>query len=260
MSFINTNLKFLRRQKGLTQEELAEKLGVTRSSLGAYEEGRAEPKIGLLRTMAQFFSIAVDELIGTEISSEIVTSMPSPGKDLEGKNLRVLAITVDSQNRENIELVPVKAAAGYLNGYADPEYIADLPRFRLPILPGGTTYRAFEITGDSMLPLSGGTIIVGEYIDNWKILKSGTPCVVITRNDGIVFKRVENFLAVGAHFTLRSDNPMYPPYNVESGEVLEIWKARAFISTDFPDGDLTLQNLANVVMDLKRDVKRLEEK
>lgn len=259
MSFINTNLRFLRRQKGLTQEELAEKLGITRSSLGAYEEGRAEPKIGLLRTMAQFFSIGVDALIGDEMNAP-VNNQSQTGVDTEGKNLRVLAITVDSQNRENIELVPIKAAAGYLNGYADPEYIADLPRFRLPVLPSGTTYRAFEITGDSMLPLSGGTIIIGEYIDNWKLLKSGTPCVVITRNEGIVFKRVENFLSVGAHFTLRSDNPMYPPYNVETGEVLEIWKARAFISTDFPDGDMTLQKLANVVMDLQRDVRRMEKK
>ena len=93
MHFINTNLKFLRRQKGLTQEELAEKLGITRSSLGAYEEGRAEPKIGLMRTMAQFFSMGVDELIGTDLATPATKEVLVQAKEQEretGANLRVL--------------------------------------------------------------------------------------------------------------------------------------------------------------------------
>ena len=59
----------------------------------------------------------------------------------DSTSVKVLSITVDKQDRENIELVPQKAAAGYLNGYADPEYLEDLPKFQIPTLNGTGTYR-----------------------------------------------------------------------------------------------------------------------
>ena len=59
--------------------------------------------------------------------------------------------------------VPVKAAAGYLAGYADPEFIDELNTFTLPMLAPGK-YRAFEIVGDSMLPTQSGSVIVGERV------------------------------------------------------------------------------------------------
>jgi hypothetical protein len=58
-------------------------------------------------------------------------------------NLRVLSISVDKEDNENIEMVPLKASAGYLNGYADPEYVAQLPKFYLPMFKQGT-YRGFR--------------------------------------------------------------------------------------------------------------------
>ena len=72
-----------------------------------------------------------------------------------------------------IHLVPVKAAAGYLAGYADPEFIDELNTFTLPMLAPGN-YRAFEIVGDSMLPTPSGSVIVGEKIDNVEEVKQTT--------------------------------------------------------------------------------------
>src|SRR5690606_251955 len=103
--------------------------------------------------------------------------------------VRVLSITVDEEDRENIELVPVKASAGYLNGYADPEFIRELPRFHLPIFKQGT-YRAFELKGDSMLPLQPGTIVVGEFVEDWKNIKPGETYIIISKSEGVVYKRV----------------------------------------------------------------------
>src|SRR5690606_26903848 len=104
-------------------------------------------------------------------------------------NLRVLSVTVDANNNENIELVPVLASAGYLNGYNDPEYVKELPKFSLPMFNQGT-YRAFEIKGDSMLPLPSGTFIVTEYVENWQDIKAGQTYVIVSRNDGVVYKRI----------------------------------------------------------------------
>src|SRR3546814_7467339 len=97
-----------------------------------------------------------------------------------GGNLRVLAISVDKSNNENVEFVPVKAKAGYASGgYSDPEYIAGLPRFSIPNLPRNGTYRIFPITGDSMLPVPDGSEVTGRFIEDWRALKTDTPCVVV---------------------------------------------------------------------------------
>ena len=86
---------------------------------------------------------------------------------ITGQKLRVLATTVDRNNEENIELVPEKAKAGYARGFADPEFIGDLPVFRLPFLSSNKKYRTFQITGDSMLPIPDKSWVTGEFVQDW---------------------------------------------------------------------------------------------
>lgn len=267
---INTNLKFWRRELGLTQAQIADKLGIKRSLVGAYEEGRAEPRLATLVNMARLFNISLDQLATTDFSkrknAKAASAMRQHGATnaaelpaVEGSNLRVLALTVGQDARENIELVPQKAAAGYLNGYADPEFIEELPRFRLPMLASTGSYRAFEIAGDSMLPLASGTTIVGRYVDDWSTIKDGTPCIVVSAREGIVFKRVYNKLKQDALFSLHSDNPVYAPYNVSVEEVIEIWEAKSYISSTFPIGGVSLEHLAGLVLDLTQQVKTMQK-
>ena len=262
---INTNLKFWRRELGLTQAQLADKLNIKRSLVGAYEEGRAEPRLATLVNMARLFNIPLDSLATTDFTkkkyAKTAAALREAGPPVEPsdeKPLRVLAFTVGPDEKENIELVPLKAAAGYLNGYADREFIEELPRFRLPMLPGTGTYRAFEISGDSMLPLTSGTTIVGRYVDDWSALKDGTPCIVVSQKDGIVFKRVYNKLKQNALFALHSDNPTYSPYDLKAEDILEIWEAKSYISNTFPIGGVTLENLASLVLDLTQQVKTMQ--
>jgi len=274
---INTNLKFWRRELALTQAQMADKLGIKRSLVGAYEEGRAEPRLATLVNMARLFGISLDQLVTTDFSkkknakaaasmrqSELATAGANGSDDDQpeppgGGKLRILALTVDKDQNENIELVPQKAAAGYLNGYADPEYLEVLPKFRLPMLPQNGTYRAFEISGDSMLPITSGTVIVGRYVDDWAGIKDGTPCIVVSSKDGIVFKRVYNKLRHNAMFALHSDNQQYSPYDVNVSDVVEIWEAKSYISNTFPAADLSLERVASLVLDLQKQVAMLRK-
>ena len=274
---INTNLKFCRRELALTQAQMAEKLGIKRSLVGAYEEGRAEPRIATLVNMARLFGITLDQLVTTDFSkkknTKIIGSLPAPDPNAPAADaddnpepptpaaagkLRVLAFTVDKDQNENIELVPQKAAAGYLNGYADREYLEVLPKFRLPMLSSTGTYRAFEIAGDSMLPIASGTVIVGRYVEDWSSVKDGTPCIVVSSRDGIVFKRVFNKMRSGAMFVLHSDNPHFSPYDVPADDVLEIWEAKSYISSTFPIAELSLERVASLVLDLQQQVALLK--
>ena len=59
-------LRFLRKEKGFTQEELAEKLCVSRTAVSKWESGRGLPSIESLRDIASLFSLSIDELISGE--------------------------------------------------------------------------------------------------------------------------------------------------------------------------------------------------
>lgn len=257
MSLISENIRFLRKRKSLTQEQLAERIGIKRSLVGAYEEGRAEPGLSTLLMLAKVFDLSVDTLISEELWLE-ENLKASQQKDIEGKKLRVLSITVDKDDRENIHLVPQKASAGYLNGYADPEYVSELPQFYLPIFNDGT-YRAFEIKGDSMLPLVSGTIIIGRYVEDWRAIKDDKTYVLVTKTEGLVYKRVFNHIKNNQTLSLVSDNKVYESYDVKADEINEVWEAKAFISTDFPKTDMSLEKLSSMVIKLQEEIKNMKE-
>ncbi len=255
---LNENIRVLRKRLSLTQDQFAQRLEIKRSLVGAYEEGRAEPKLELLQKMAEVFSLSVDELIGKQFSSDSVL----PERKISN-NKEIVVLTVDSSQRENIELVQHKAAAGYLNGFADAEYVKELPRFHLPMLKQGS-YRAFEISGDSMLPLLPGTIVVGEYVDELRNIKSGKTYILVTQREGVIYKRVFNYLDDNGTLFLVSDNRQYAPYQLSGSEVMEVWMAKAYISVQFPDvndkPDISVEQLAGVVLDLQKEILDLKSK
>jgi transcriptional regulator with XRE-family HTH domain len=254
MSIISTNIKFLRKKKGLTQQQFADQIGIKRSLVGAYEEDRADPKYDLLRKIALYFDISVDDFI-----NETINEKWAPKPKGNPANLRILSISVDKEDNENIEMVPVKASAGYLNGYADPEYVAQLPKFYLPMFKQGT-YRAFEIKGDSMLPLVSGTVIIGEYVENWGDVKAGDTYVVLSKTEGIVYKRIGNKYRDNKKLKLMSDNPVYDPYEVSGEDILEIWKAKAYLSTHLPmpTPEPSIENLTSMMSEMQKSISKLQ--
>lgn len=254
MGKISENIKYLRKKQGLTQQQFADAMEIKRSLVGAYEEERAEPKYDLLNKFAAYFELSMDDLINETIND---TWKPKPKSD--ASNVRILSITVDKDDNENIELVPVKASAGYLNGYGDPEFVGSLPRFSLPIFKQGT-YRAFEIKGDSMLPLPSGAIIISEYVENWNDLKPGETAVVVSKNEGVVYKRMGSKLKQDKGLKLVSDNPVYEPYYVLADDIVEIWKAKAYISTELPqpNPEPTMESLTSMMAQMQRSISQLK--
>lgn len=261
--FFGSNVKFLRIRQKLTQEQLAEKLSMTRSKLNCIETGQTKsPSIEDMLKFSAHFKISLDTLIKIAISKlgELKIRELEAGNDvyINGGNLRVLAITVDKENHEQVEYVPIKAKAGYRAGYSDPEFIASLPKYSLPNLPKQATLRIFPTEGDSMLPIPPGSDITGEYISDWSSIKPQTPCIVILKNtQDFVFKLVS--LQPNAVFLLESMNPVYKPYTVEADEVLEIWRFHSFTSREVPepasDVSLILHELKSLRKDLKKNQK-----
>jgi len=259
--FWASNLKFLRKRRKLSQDMLAAILGMTRAKLNAHENGHSKsPVIEDLLRCADYFRMSVDTLLRVDLStfSELKIRDLEAGNDvfLSGSKVRVLATTVSSDNEENIEMVPIKAKAGYLGGFGDPEYLSTLPVFNLPNLPKDKKYRMFQTEGDSMLPIADGAFVIGSYLSEWRLTKE-TPCVVVTTSEGISFKML-SFLPEERAFLLRSLNPIFSPYQVDAQEVQEIWKFEYYMSDEFPQETLTLQQIGIGISEINRKLGMMQ--
>ena len=248
MSLAGQNLKYLRKLRGWTQEEFATKLGIKRSLIGAYEEERADPRLDVLEILADIFKLSLDELLLKDLSDTTGTYL--------SRRRQQKMMTAE---RNVIHFVPVKAAAGYLASYADTEFIDELNTFTLPMLAGGN-YRAFEIIGDSMLPTPSGSIIVGEKIENTDDIKNSQAYIVVSRNEGIVYKRVEKSGRSKNKLTLVSDNPQYQPYQVNAEDVVEMWQAQMVISKVAMQQRWDVNSLASMVNNLQNQVSSMKKK
>jgi transcriptional regulator with XRE-family HTH domain len=229
---VQTNLKFLRKKKSLTQEVLAEALGISRSKLAGYELN-INPPIETLVKISDYLRVSLDILVKEDLSSYTeykLRELLETDQFLRGRNLRILATTVDDQGRELIEVVSQRAKASYLAGFSDPEFIAELPRFALPFLPMDKKHRVFQVDGDSMLPIPDGAWIVCEYMDDWTVIKDGERYVIVTEQDGVTFKIAYNQIKEARKLLLCSANPIYVPFEVEAEQIREVWKYRLAMS------------------------------
>jgi transcriptional regulator with XRE-family HTH domain len=260
---IGNNLKQLRKRLKRSQEEVAQDLGLTRSTYSGYENGVAQPNLEVLVACSDYFKISIDDLVRKDLEKfteqEWEKLEQGVQVDLKGQKLRVLTTLVNQENEELIEMIPQKASAGYVSGYADPDYLKVLPTFHLPFLSKSKKYRSFPVKGDSMPPVVEGSYVVGEFVQNWMTIRSGTPCVVVTKDEGIVFKVIHNLLETSQSFQLCSTNTFYKPYQVHANDVLEIWKFVNYISPELPEVRPDDEQLSKSIRDLQKEVLELKE-
>jgi transcriptional regulator with XRE-family HTH domain len=249
MSYAGKNFKHLRKLRGWTQEEFARKLKIKRSLVGAYEEERAEPRLDVLENMCSIFKLSLEELLLKDLAA-----LKNGGSYVDKRRQLKLEAKLNE-----IQFVPVKAAAGYLAGYADPEFIDELNTFTLPMLAPGE-YRAFEIIGDSMLTTPSGSIIVGERVEDVNDVRANNTYIVVSKNEGIAYKRIMKNNRYKNKLTLISDNPQFEPYHVNPDDILEIWKAQMVITKANTQQRWDVNQLAGLVSNLQEQVSSLKKK
>lgn len=207
------------------------------------------------------------EMIASNKIAPNVAPIIAPNGKIEGTQILMSApkIITMSQGKENILFVPVKAAAGYLNGYGDPDYIESLQAYRLPGFDSGT-FRMFEVNGHSMVPtLKSRDRIIGKWCDIQDI-KDSYVHILVTRNDGVVVKRVLNRIKKDGVLILKSDGNRYeyPDMIVDPEEVVECWSGVGKISRDLSGpADLysridDLEGRLAIVDDVKKRMADLE--
>ena len=261
--YFNSNIKLMRKRRGRTQDEVAFALNMKRSTLSGYENNVAQPGFETLIGFSKYYNVAIDTLIRVDLAkiSESQLRQLERGYDvfIKGSNLRILTTTVGSDNEDNIELVSEKAKAGYASGFADPEYICILPTFRLPFLSRQKKYRTFQVNGDSMLPVPHGSWVTGVFIQDWTTIRDRDAYIILTMEEGIVFKVVENRIKTEGKLVLHSLNPLYEPYEINVRDIRELWQFVHYISPKIPE-NLNSENyhLVETVKQLRNDIQAIQ--
>jgi len=249
MSYLSTNLKYLRAGRKLSQQELAELLDVGRTAIANYESGIANPGHKTLLELVKIFDVSLDELLYNNLSE----------KTDKKPNYQPVVVTVDPAGQENIVLVNTKAAAGYPTRHLEPEYYKELPAFQLPGADyRNGTFRCFEVEGDSMNDtLQSGDFVIGRFCDNhYKDIQEGYVHVVVT-GDQVLVKRVLNRAEKDGKLLLLSDNEIYPPLETELDEVKEIWRVKSKLSTYLP---VKRNDLDRLIGDLTSEIRMLKQR
>ncbi len=250
MNKLPENIKFLRAKEKLSQVKLADSLMLSRSNLAKYEKGIHDPGIEVLLRISRYFKISVDLLLTTEINEENYD-------EIINQSSMIMPIQIDVNGDRVIEIIPQDASAGYLGNYSDPEYIENLEHLYLPFLPQAINCRAFPIKGDSMPPIIDGSYVIGEYIDAVTKIKLGCRYIVVSRDEGIVFKRIVK--VEDGEIYLQSDNPHYKTFTMPGRDILEIWEFVASISIQDSADKYTENVLLEKINSLQRELTILNE-
>lgn len=169
MSFIGNNIRKIRGVKKLNQSDFADLFNLKRGAIGAYEEGRAEPKIETIIEIANHFSIGLDDLLLKELSVNDLYRFDIFRKDLnEDVNHNLIPKSAP------IDMVPVPfVSLANLPAYlSDHSIVSTLPYLSIPLVKG-KKYRAFEIADNAMhssgLGPEAGDVVVGVCPDKFEV-------------------------------------------------------------------------------------------
>lgn len=251
MSLFSDNIKHLRINLNLSQRIVAESINISRDRYAKYEDGVNEPSIDMLLSLSRYHQISIDILVSGDIRKISTTNLLKVGD-----NRILLPITVDKEDNNFIELITQKARAGYLGGYADPEFIENLQHISLPFLGQGK-YRAFPVEGDSMPPHESGSFIVGRFVERISDIVMGKTYILLTKNEGIVYKRIDKYEKT--YLTLSSDNTFYTPYKVNALEILEIWEYECNIGrNDRLQSSIPPETVQEMFLELRKEIRMIK--
>lgn len=191
MTFIGKNIRKIRNIKGLSQAAFAELFDITRASVGAYEEGRAEPKLEMIILIAKHFSISIDLLLKKELTVNELYRFDIFDTEIKsGEQEHSSSALPAGINEDMMELVRSEDVLRYLKNYDNESYVMSLPKISFPLgFLSGT--RIFELKGaDGVSNLSAhiGDVLLASRVKDadWKKLDEDRLHLFINQDELIV--------------------------------------------------------------------------
>lgn len=163
--------------------------------------------------------------------------------------------TVSQAVNLNIQLVKRFQFNDYLVRHSDFSFLKSLVSFCLPTLPTGD-YRAFEAGEDFAFE---GALLIGSLITNWQDIKDGKNYVLVTKSQGIIYRRVYNQVKIKGTLLLSTDNNRFPSSEISFTDVIETWEIKSFVSQTLPEPNTPYSKLGNLVDEMKFELERIKK-
>ncbi|MFD0992293.1 helix-turn-helix domain-containing protein [Tenacibaculum geojense] len=247
MSFFGRNIKKIRGVKGLSQKAFAEVFDLKRATLGAYEEGRSEPKIETIIKIANYFSITIDSLLTADLTVNEL---------LQFKEELILEPAQKiKQHIAHIPYVHEEAFENYIHHYTKDKFIADLPEIQLP-LDSVSKLRAFAVVNLEMTDFDKGfypkDIVIAEYVSLADVNKLDGEIVIAVFEDRLLLRRLfiteDSLLFKAAHKNIED-------ITYEKGSVKELWLAKYSFIKRLPEIG---NDVADKLMFLEKELLKIK--
>lgn len=200
MAQLSDMLTYLRKRKGLSQQELANTLKISRSAIGMYETGKREPDLETLEIFADFYNVDMNTLTGKAPVKKQTNKLPDT------------AVPVDFSHLKRIPILGRIAAGAPI--YAEE----NIEGYTFTDLNGGAEYFALRVRGDSMnaVRIYDGDLVIVRKQD---IVENGEIAAVLIEQEATL----KRFSRSGDIVTLmpQSTNPEHKPlvYNLKDTSV-----------------------------------------
>ncbi len=250
MSFFGKNIKKIRSVKSLSQQAFAELFDLKRGTLGAYEEGRSEPKIDTIIKIANYFSIEIDKLLTSELTVNELLKFKGD-----------LTTYAQDVKREQFALIPciTESTSGeYVSLYNKENFIKELPTLQLPVNPS-KEFRAYTVLNLEMTNHDQGfypkDIVVGEKVPSSVIkkLNNGTLVVVLTETK-LIFRRL---YVTNNSVVLRADHKNIEDDEYPISDIKEMWRVRYVFCKRIPEFTDGMEGKLQMI---EQELLRMKEK
>ena len=235
MSFFGKNIKKIRGIKRLSQQAFADIFELKRATLGAYEEGRSEPKIATIIKVANYFSISIDSILTKEITVNEFLRFND-------------AITTDVNQIVKSKLVQVPFVdalnmSEFKSSFVGKTSYESLPKLSLPVQER-TGLLAFEVQDlymvsneEGMYP---GDVVVGMECAASDLQEND---VVLLLHDDVLC--VRRYSSNESSYVLKADHAHIPPLALEHKIKVHFWKVDAVFLKHIPKNATKLEDRIN---------------
>jgi len=250
MSFFGKNIKKIRSVKSLSQQAFADLFDLKRGTLGAYEEGRSEPKVETIIKIANYFSISIDDMLTHELTvNELLRfkgDLTTYAEDAKKEIFSVVPCITENMQNEYIEF------------YEKANFISGLPTIQLPVNPE-KEFRGLTVTNLEMTSHDKGfypkDIVVGEKvpISVLKKLNAGTLVFVIVGGK-LIFRKL---YIIKNKLVLRAEHKNIEDENFDLSEVKELWRVRYVFFKRLPEFS---DNIEDQLMLMQNELQKMKER
>ncbi|NMM47300.1 helix-turn-helix domain-containing protein [Flammeovirgaceae bacterium KN852] len=214
----------------MSQADFAQIFDIARPSVGAYEEGRSEPKIETIIQIAKYFKLSIDTLLTKELTINELYKFDLFKKEFNKEQVKNIKEPHKDSILKSTPLVTISDHLNYIVNYDHSDFINGLPEIQFPFNKAKKT-RAFQVSGSEMeyegCGINHKDIVLCTPINKEEKLDQDKLYAIVS-NEDIFVRTLKN--STRTSLVLKPYNPAYDTISIKKTDIIEIWKPESIFS------------------------------